>query len=282
MKLLKTPLRYPGGKSRAAAQLYNWFPIDIKEYREPFCGGASMALYFSQLHPDVPVWINDKYFYLYNFWIQLQEDGDRLSDVCYAIKQEHNTIDLAKELFIRSKEEISSADPFRQAVLFWVLNKCSYSGLTENSAFSQSASQQNFTLRGAAKLKQYKDLISHWEITNLDYEEVMQPDNDNTFCFLDPPYKIGSYLYGTNAEMHKDFDHKRFAEVCKKCPNDWMVTYNVDEEIEKMFGDFHQRYFSITYGMQHRENNKKSELLISNYDVNPPSTLESALYGQKV
>ena len=154
--------------------------------------------------------------------------------------------------------------------------------MTENSAFSQSASQQNFTLRGAAKLKHYKDLISHWEITNLDYEEVMQPDNDNTFCFLDPPYKIGSYLYGTNAEMHKDFDHNRFAEVCKKCPNDWMVTYNVDEEIEKMFGDFHQRYFSITYGMQHRENNKKSELLISNYDVNPPSTLESALYGQKV
>ena len=262
--------------------LYDWFPAGIEEFREPFLGGASMALLFTQKHPDVPVWVNDKYYYLYNFWVTLQEHGDDLSDVCYATKQEHPTPDSAKELFIRSKEEISSADPFRQAVLFWVLNKCSYSGLTENSAFSQSASQQNFTLRGAAKLKHYKDLISHWEITNLDYEEVMQPDNDNTFCFLDPPYKIGSYLYGTNAEMHKDFDHKRFADVCKKCPNDWMVTYNVDEEIENMFGDFHQRYFSITYGMQHRENNKKSELLISNYDVNPPSTLESALYGQKV
>ena len=282
MKLLKTPLRYPGGKSRAAKMLYDWFPAGIEEFREPFLGGASMALLFTQKHPDVPVWVNDKYYYLYNFWVTLQEHRDDLSDVCYATKQEHPTPDSAKELFIRSKEEISSADPFRQAVLFWVLNKCSYSGLTENSAFSQSASQQNFTLRGASKLKQYKDLISHWEITNLDYEEVMQPDNDNTFCFLDPPYKIGSYLYGTNAEMHKDFDHKRFAEVCKKCPNDWMVTYNVDEEIEKMFGDYHRRYFSITYGMQHRENNKKSELLISNYDVNPPSTLESALYGQKV
>ena len=282
MKLLKTPLRYPGGKSRAAKMLYDWFPAGIEEFREPFLGGASMALLFTQQHPDVPVWVNDKYYYLYNFWVTLQEHGDDLSDVCYATKQEHPTPDSAKELFIRSKEEISEADPFRQAVLFWVLNKCSYSGLTENSAFSQSASQQNFTLRGAAKLKYYKDLIAHWEITNLDYEEVMQPDNDGTFCFLDPPYKIGSYLYGTNAEMHKDFDHKRFADVCKKCPNDWLVTYNVDEEIEEMFGDFHQRYFSITYGMQHRENNRKSELLISNYDVNPPSTLEAALYGQKV
>ena len=45
MKLLKTPLRYPGGKSRAAAQLYKWFPAQIEEYREPFIGGASMALW---------------------------------------------------------------------------------------------------------------------------------------------------------------------------------------------------------------------------------------------
>jgi len=270
MKPLKTPLRYPGGKSRAAAQLYKWFPIDAKEYREPFLGGASMALYYSQLHPDSPVWVNDKYFYLYNFWVHLQEDADLLSDVCYAIKQEHSTVDLAKELFIRSKEEISDADPFRQAVLFWVLNKCSYSGLTENSSFSQSASKQNFTLRGAANLRKYGDIISHWRITNLDYAELMDGGSE-ILTFLDPPYKIGSYLYGTNAEMHKDFDHDRFGADCKQCQNRWMVTYNVDEQIEEMFKDYHQRYFDITYGMKHRENNRKTELLITNYDTTPTS-----------
>ena len=107
MKHLKTPLRYPGGKSRAAASLYKWFPTGIKEYREPFLGGGSMALYFSQLHPDTPVWVNDKYYYLYNFWVHLQEAGDELSDVCYGIKQDHATAPLAKELFIRSKEAVS-------------------------------------------------------------------------------------------------------------------------------------------------------------------------------
>ena len=282
MKLLKTPLRYPGGKSRAAKMLYDWFPAGIEEFREPFLGGASMALLFTQKHPDVPVWVNDKYYYLYNFWVTLQEHGDDLSDVCYATKQEHPTPDSAKELFIRSKEEISSADPFRQAVLFWVLNKCSYSGLTENSSFSQSASQQNFTLRGAANLKKYQDIIADWHITNIDYEDVMndaESERDNVFVFLDPPYKIGSYLYGTQAELHKNFDHHAFGESCKVCPWDWMVTYNVDEDIEKMFEDYQQRYFSITYGMKHRENNKKSELLISNYDVQPPNPLETLLYG---
>ena len=64
MRLLKTPLRYPGGKSRACVRLYDWFPADIEEFREPFVGGGSVALYFSQLHPDVPVWINDLYLSL--------------------------------------------------------------------------------------------------------------------------------------------------------------------------------------------------------------------------
>ena len=176
MRLLKTPLRYPGGKSRACVRLYDWFPADIDEFREPFVGGGSVALYFSQLHPDVPVWINDLYVPLYHFWINLRDRGDELSETCYDIKLDHPTPDLARELFDKSKVEIQTADSFRQAVLFWVLNKCSYSGLTENSSFSQSASKQNFTLRGANNLKKYQEIISHWEITCLDYNDCLQQE----------------------------------------------------------------------------------------------------------
>ena len=35
MKYLKTPLRYPGGKSRVAKMLLEKFPSDIKEFRGP-------------------------------------------------------------------------------------------------------------------------------------------------------------------------------------------------------------------------------------------------------
>ena len=285
MKLLKTPLRYPGGKSRAAAQLYKWFPAQIEEYREPFIGGASMALYYSQLHPDVPVWVNDKYDYLYNFWRVLQSDGQDLSDACIAIKKDHPYTISAKSLFNGAKDEIQTADSFRQAVLFWVLNKCSYSGLTENSAFSESASNQNFSLRGAGNLRKYPDIIKNWTITNLDYKELMvdELDNDqhpNPFVFLDPPYKIKSFLYGTKADLHKNFDHQRFYDDCSVCAYRWMITYNVDDEIEKLYSNYNQKYFTLTYGMQHRANNKKQELLISNYDIQPPNPLEALLYGR--
>ena len=37
-KSLKTPLRYPGGKSKAIKTLSQWYPKKISEYREPFIG----------------------------------------------------------------------------------------------------------------------------------------------------------------------------------------------------------------------------------------------------
>ena len=50
MNTLKTPLRYPGGKSRAVEKIYSRFPYGIKEYREPFLGGGSVACYICLLY----------------------------------------------------------------------------------------------------------------------------------------------------------------------------------------------------------------------------------------
>jgi len=44
IKSLKTPLRYPGGKSKAIKTLSQWYPKIISEYREPFIGGGSIAI----------------------------------------------------------------------------------------------------------------------------------------------------------------------------------------------------------------------------------------------
>ena len=275
MKYLKTPLRYPGGKSRVAKRLIEKFPKNIEEFREPFIGGGSVALLFTQMNPEIPVWVNDKYEYLYNFWTVLQEHGHELSDILIAIKNEHQSEDKAKELFINSKEEIHEADSFRQAVLFWVLNKCSYSGLTENSSFSATASRQNFTVRGAKNLRHVSDIIQHWEITNSDYSDlVMEPGRDS-FIFLDPPYKIDCFLYGTNAEMHKGFNHMHFIDCCKETDNRWLVTYNNDDELKEAFDGYYQEEFRITYGMKHRpDNRRKTEVMFANYDINPLTPLE--------
>ncbi|BCU94227.1 MAG: hypothetical protein CM15mV4_1920 [Caudoviricetes sp.] len=69
LKSLKTPLRYPGGKSRALANLFRFLPdlSQVKEYREPFLGGGSVAIEVTKRYPNLPIWVNDLYKPLYLF-----------------------------------------------------------------------------------------------------------------------------------------------------------------------------------------------------------------------
>ena len=69
MNRCKTPLRYPGGKSKATKKLFEHFPplMQFEEYREPFLGGGSVAIAVTKAHPDMRIWVNDLYWPLYNF-----------------------------------------------------------------------------------------------------------------------------------------------------------------------------------------------------------------------
>ena len=286
-KSLKTPLRYPGGKSKAIKTLSQWYPKIISEYREPFIGGGSIAIDITKSNPDIPVWINDLYVPLYNFWVQLRDRGEELSERVREEKQ--NTLDegepdkvtaKAKDLFNKYKEEIDTYDDFEKAVAFFVMNKCSFSGLTENSTFSQTASNSNFSLVGADKLRDFSKLIQHWKITNLDYSEVMNEDgSDDTFVFLDPPYDIKDFLYGKNREMHRSFDHDKFAEEVYKCKHKFMITYNLNDRLCQLYKDYNLKEWKLRYSMAHRgdkgtDENIKTELLITNYDIHPVTPLE--------
>lgn len=271
---LKTALRYPGGKSKALKTLAPWFPSDFKEYREPFIGGGSVALMVSQNYPTLPIWINDKYFYLYNFWVQLRDNGTELAEKLKKIKTDIlGDDDAHKELFNDYANTIGDLEPLEKAVAFFVMNKCSYSGLTENSTFSVQASRSNFSLVGIDKLPQYSHIIRNWKITNLDYAEVMNADGDNAFVFLDPPYDIKDFLYGTGRQLHSSFSHQRFADDVDNCPHRFMITYNINDWIVERYKKYHQREWELRYSMVHRgekgtKDNVKKELLITNYDTN--------------
>ena len=277
-------------KSKAIKTLSQWYPKIISEYREPFIGGGSIAIDITKSNPDIPVWINDLYVPLYNFWTQLRDRGEELSERVREEKQ--RTLDAgdrdkvtekAKELFNKYKEEIDTYNDFEKAVAFFVMNKCSYSGLTENSTFSPTASNSNFSLVGADKLKEFSELIKHWKITNIDYSEVMKAHgSDNTFVFLDPPYDIKDFLYGKNREMHKSFDHDRFADDVYNCIHKFMITYNVNDRLMELYKNYNLKEWKLRYSMAHRgdkgtDENVKTELLVTNYSIVPQTPIELAL-----
>lgn len=275
MNRCKTPLRYPGGKSKAIKKLFEEFPdlTTYDEYREPFLGGGSVAIAVTKKNPDMRIWVNDLYGPLYNFWIQLRDRGDEMSNDLYAVKQEHNVEDKARKLFENSKDILKSQnDPYIMAKAFWIVNKCSFSGLTESSSFSKMASNGNFTLQGIEDLKYYSKLIKNWKITNVSYENLLEPMS-NGFVYLDPPYEISSALYGRKGSMHKTFCHDTFAQHCGSHINDYhmAISYNADDSVRTRYPDWKHIVFPLTYTMRsnsanYRKNQpKRDELLLVNY-----------------
>ena len=134
------------------------------------------------------MWVNDAYYNLYNFWVQLRDKGPALHQELASIKTpiEYvskplrkkkvdksqwdksiiDNIDKHRALF-NKQEEISSVDDFTKAVYFFILNKCSFSGLGESSSFS-SKRQSKISMTGINKLPDYSKLIKKWTITNFD------------------------------------------------------------------------------------------------------------------
>ncbi len=271
MKSLKTPLRYPGGKSRAVPKLLQWLPSrEITEYREPFLGGGSMAIEVTKRLPDVPIWVNDLYEPLVNFWIQLRDNGKELQDTLVDLKKKYPNPDTAKELFEDAKEKLHGQESeFIKACYFYVVNKCSFSGLTECSSFSKQASDSNFSMRGIEKLSSYSELIQRWVITCESYEEL-RSDDTLTFIYLDPPYQIGDALYGKKGDMHKYFDHNEFADEVDNWLCNVMISYNDHPDIVMRYLEWCQYDYAHTYTMRStgdymKDQNKRRELVLTNY-----------------
>ena len=277
MKAFKTPLRYPGGKSKAVTKMDPFFPDlrDYKEFREPFLGGGSVAIHITKKYPDLTIWANDLYEPLVNFWQQLQMFGTELKNALADLKSSHNDPVSAETLFLSSKVKINdiSVNNFDRAVAFYIVNKCSFSGLTESSSFSPQASNANFSMRGIEKLPDYSQLISKWRISNFSYDYMMD-GNRNVFMYLDPPYDIKDNLYGNKGSMHKGFDHDKFAVDCDNNDMDQLISYNSDQLVKDRFKNWTAAEFDLTYTMRSvgeymRDQKQRKELLLFNYNKDP-------------
>ena len=275
MKSLKTPLRYPGGKSRACTKMDPYIPDlrDYKEYREPFLGGGSVAIYITKKYPHLDIWVNDLYEPLINFWKTLQDDGHALYKRLQELKSRYPDPASAKGLFLEAKEIVNDyAQPnLYRACSFYIINKCSFSGLTESSSFSRQASDNNFSMRGIEKLQGYTQLIENWRITNLSYERLLT-DNKSVFTYLDPPYDIGSNLYGRKGSMHNGFDHDNFAADCDRFVGPQLISYNSSQLVKERFEGWRAGEFDLTYTMRSvgeymREQKDRKELLLYNYGI---------------
>ena len=266
--MIKSPLRYPGGKNRAIKTIAPLIP-EFNEFREPFVGGGSVFIYLKQKFPDRSYWINDLYPNLYHFWYQSQNNIESLlSQVNVWIDE----FDSGKEMYRYLLRNIDEFDNLKKGAAFFVFNRITFSGTTESGGFSNSAYKNRFTLSSINRVKLLSPVLQNLKITNLDYQEVVEKGGDNVFIFFDPPYYSAtkSALYGKNGNTHKTFDHERFASVLKNTNHKWLITYDNCKYIKDLFSFANIREWSLTYGMRNVNGSGDQigkELFISNYDL---------------
>lgn len=258
----KSPLRYPGGKTRACKILDKMLTenFDIKKFDtivSPFFGGGSFEFYLQNKY-GLDINANDKFKPLYKFWIESKVNNDKLTKALYKLI---NTI--TKEKFKEFRNEIlNEKNNLYVAIMYFVINRCSFSGSTLSGGFSDESSKKRFTISSIDRIKELN--LSKFEISNKDCIEFIdeQPIDSKQLIFLDPPYYLGSVsskLYGNNGDMHENFNHQELFNCISKRKN-WILTYNNCDYIKKIYKKFKIIETNWSYGMN--KSKESSEIII--------------------
>jgi DNA adenine methylase len=247
----RSPLRYPGGKSRAVKPIYACIPDNVTKLCSPFLGGASIELACST---KMQVHGSDVFEPLIAFWEMLLANPEKL------IERVKTYYPLSRTKFYNlQKRYINLTDKIERAAAFFVLNRSSFSGTTLSGGMSPG--HPRFTRSAIERLKTFK--ATNFEVECADFRDVI-PKYDDAFLYLDPPYMNGQALYGLRGDTHKGFDHPALAELLYKRDR-WILSYNDCEEIRKLYQSYDFYPIEWIYGMS---NNKQSnEVLVLSHDL---------------
>ena len=217
-------------------------------------------------------WINDLFPDLRAFWGVVQDPAAcrKLCRSLRGLRARLESPDQAKECFRRFRRE-TPQDQYRQAYLFFFLNRVSFSGTTRAGGFSSHASTGRFTESCIDRVAALPLALQGVKITQLDFQAVIEAPGEDVFVFLDPPYYQSDRLYGHQGQLHH-FDHERLARVLRKTRHRFLMTYDDCPEVRELYCWARIEEWQLRYGMNNcnreRTSKKGCELFISNYERN--------------
>jgi DNA adenine methylase len=160
---------------------------------------------------------------------------------------------------------------YSDALLYFVINKTSYSGMIRYNAKGEfnvpygRYANMNTSLVTSAHQK----LLSNTEIYNLDYSEIFKMSEEDDFIFLDPPYDCVFSDYG-NIEHKEGFNERNHIELANhykqlKCKA--LMVIGRTPLTEKLYGNMIVDEYGKSYAVniRNRFKSEASHILISNY-----------------
>lgn len=286
-------VKWAGGKSQLISEIRKKYPKNIKFYCEPFVGGGAVLFDILANYKPEKVLINDINKELIITYYQLQNNVDNLIKKLFALQNEFISADLEqrkiiynnnRNLYNSLKNKSCENNELEIASLFIFLNKTCFNGLyrvNKNGDFNvPMGSYKNPLICDELNLKKSSSLLKNVKIICGDYSRCIDYINDETFVYIDPPYRPLTQTSSFTSYSAKVFDDKeqiRLADFINIISRKGAIVVasnsdpqNADEN--DMFFDNLYRNYSIKRIQAKRAINSKSEgrgnvseLLISNF-----------------
>ena len=291
-KTVKPFVKWAGGKSQLLSTIREKYPKKIDKYCEPFVGGGAVLLDVLANCQPKEVLINDINAELVNTYSQIKNNVDELIEILSEMQKtfwakndsDRKIMYLAKrerfnDLKVNGDEQIN----LEKAALFIFLNKTCFNGLyrvNRKGLFNVPiGSYKKPPICDAENLRLISGLLKNVQIKCGDYSECADFIDENTFVYIDPPYRPLTATASFTSYSENEFGDKQQIELGKfvdeiSAKGAKVVVSNSDpknsDESDSFFDDLYSSYTIMRVSAKRMINSKATgrgnvnELLICN------------------
>lgn len=272
-------IKWVGGKQKIIKELLNRLPNDkdFENYIEPFAGGSAL-LYRINFKKAI---INDINSELINTYKQIKHHPDEVYKLLSTYKNNEDYYYKIREKD-RDINYLNNNTDIERAARFIYLNKTCFNGLYRVNRKGYFNTPYGNYKTDNYKNKEILDIDSKFfnnnnvEFLNIDFEEVLDFADENSFIYLDPPYDPISKTSNFTSYSENGFDTNdqiRLKNVCNKLTalgSKIMISNHNTPFIQELFkNDPRYRYEIISVRRNIASNAKYrgevEEVIITNY-----------------
>lgn len=225
---VKPFIKWAGGKSQLLNEIRAKYPEIIDKYCEPFVGGGAVLLDVLANFQPKEVLINDINAELANTYSQIKNNVDELIEMLSEMQESFwvNNNDDRKTMYLAKRERFNDLKVngdeqinLEKAALFIFLNKTCFNGLyrvNSKGLFNvPMGAYKNPPICDAENLRLISELLKNVQIKCGDYSECADYIDENTFVYIDPPYRPLTATASFTSYSENEFGDKQQIELGK-------------------------------------------------------------------
>ena len=224
-------IKWVGGKGQLIPEISKLYPVKlgktINKYAEIFIGGGAVLFDILSKYRLDEVYISDKNLELINTYKTIRDNIDILIKSLKEMEEQYvpmNNED-RKVYYYERRSEYNNLkinieeNNIRKAALFIFLNKTCFNGLYRVNKKGEynvpMGAYKNPKICDEENLKNVSLALKNVKIIYADYRESKDFIDDNTFVYIDPPYRPLNITSSFTSYTENDFNDKEQIELAE-------------------------------------------------------------------